>query len=156
MGKDAEKLVSGHGFLDAPTGENSPLGKALEKNASVVFLGCHPGSNTFLHYVETMAGVSYTEPAIVQYVDKDGRRRNASIDRHLFGCRNFYSGFDNDYYREATKRGLHVKTAPFGLATLYRMELRELYDITSQMIKEDEFALLCKKPDCPFCAKNIK
>ncbi|MBQ5777859.1 MAG: AAC(3) family N-acetyltransferase, partial [Oscillospiraceae bacterium] len=102
MGKNAEKLVSGHGLLDAPTGETSPLGKALKKNASVVFLGCHPGSNTFLHYVETMAGVSYTEPAIVQYVDKDGRRRNASIDRHLFGCRNFYSGFDNDYYREAT------------------------------------------------------
>ncbi len=156
MGKDAEYIVSGHGLLDAPTGETSPLGKALEKNASVVFLGCHPGSNTFLHYVETMAGVSYTEPAVVQYVDKEGRRRNALIDRHLFGCRNFYGGINTAYYDEAKKRGLHIYEVPFGLATLYRMELRELYDITTQMIKEDEFALLCKKPDCPFCKKMIK
>ncbi len=156
MGKNAESIVAGHGLLDAPTGETSPLGKALKQNGKVVFLGCHPGSNTFLHYVETMAGVSYTEEGIVQYVDEAGRRRNAMIEKHLFGCRNFYSGFDNDYYREATKRGLHVETVPFGLATFYKMELSELYDITSEMIREDEFALLCKKPDCPFCAKNIK
>ncbi|MBQ7119888.1 MAG: DUF4910 domain-containing protein [Oscillospiraceae bacterium] len=156
MGKDAENIVSGHGFLDAPTGETSPLGKALNKNASVVFLGCNPGANTFLHYVETMAGVRYTEPAVVQYIDESGKKRNAMIDKHLFGCRNFYSGIDNDYYREAIKRGLHIEKVTFGLATLYKMELRELYDITMQMIREDEFALLCKKPGCPFCEKHIK
>ncbi len=156
MGKDAEKLVSGHGLLDAPTGKNSPLGKALQKNASVVFLGCHPGSNTFLHYVETMAGVRYTEPAGVQYIDEEGICHTAMIDKHLFGCRNFYGGINAPYYDEAKKRGLHIAEVPFGLATLYRMELRELFDITTEMIREDEFALLCKKPDCPFCKKHIK
>lgn len=156
IGKDAEKLVAGHGLLDAPTGENSPLGKALDKNASVVFLGCSPAANTFLHYVEVMASVPYTEPACVQYIDKDGRAKTAVIEKQLFGCRNFYGGLDNDYYREAIRRGLHIYEVPFGLSKLYRMELRELYDITMQMLREDEFALLCKKPDCPFCKKFVK
>ena len=154
MGKDAENIVSGHGLLDAPTGETSPLGKALEKNASVVFLGCSPNANTFLHYVETMAGVRYTDPAVIQYIDKDGICRTGIMEKQLAGCRNFYSGIDSDYYREAIKRGLHIESVSFGLATLYRMELRELYDITMQMIREDEFALLCKKPECPFCKKH--
>ena len=156
MGKCAESIVSGHGLLDAPTGETSPLGKALEKNASVLFLGCSPASNTFLHYVETMAGVSYTDPGCIQYIDEAGVCRTGMIERHLFGCRTFYSGIDSSYYHEAVKRGLHIETVPFGLATLYRMELRELYDITTEMIREDEFVLLCKKPDCPFCKKHCK
>ncbi len=156
MGKDAEELVSGHGLLDAPTGESSPLGKALDKNASVVFLGCTAGANTFLHYVETMANVPYTEPACVQYIDKDGRVKTTMIEKQLFGCRNFYGGIEADFYKEAIKRGLHIYEVPFGLATLYRIELRELYDITMQMLREDEFALLCKKPDCPFCKRHIR
>ncbi|MBQ2742597.1 MAG: AAC(3) family N-acetyltransferase [Oscillospiraceae bacterium] len=156
IGKDAEALVAGHGLLDAPTGESSPLGKALDKNASVVFLGCSPAANTFLHYVEVMANVPYTEPACVQYIDEEGRTKIAMIEKQLFGCRNFYGGLDNDFYKEAIRRGLHIYEVPFGLSTLYRMELRELYDITMQMLSEDEFALLCKKPDCPFCKKFAK
>ncbi len=156
MGKDAQVLVSGHGLLDAPTGVTSPLGKALDKNASVVFLGCSPGSNTFLHFVEVMAGVEYTEPAIIQYIDADGRTKTASIENQLFGCRNFYKGLEDDFYKEAIRRGLHIHSVPFGLSTLYRMELRELYDITMQMLREDELALLCKKPGCPFCGRFAK
>ena len=156
MGKDAEELVSGHGLLDAPTGENSPLGKALDKNASVVFLGCSPASNTFLHFVEVMANVRYTAPACVQYIDEDGTTKTTMIEKQLFGCRNFYKGLEDDFYKEAIRRGLHIHEVPFGLSALYRMELRELYDIAMQMISEDEFALLCKKPDCPFCKKFVK
>ncbi len=156
MGKNAEEFVSGHGLLDAPTGESSPLGKALDKNASVVFLGCSPASNTFLHYVEVMANVHYTEPAVIQFIDADGATKTATIDKQLFGCRSFYKGLGDDFYKEAIRRGLHIHEVPFGLSTLYRMELRELYDITMQMLSEEEFALLCKKPDCPFCKKFVK
>ncbi len=156
MGKDAEELVSGHGLLDAPTGENSPLGNALDKNASVVFLGCSPASNTFLHYVEVMANVRYTGPACVQYIDEDGATKTTMIEKQLFGCRNFYKGLGDDFYKEAIRRGLHIHEVPFGLSTLYRMELRELYDTAMQMLQEDEFALLCKKHDCLFCKRFCK
>lgn len=156
MGKVAEELVSDHGLLDAPAGENSPLGKALDKNASVVFLGCSPGSNTFLHFVEVMANARYTEPACVQYIDENGRAKTAMIEKQLYGCRNFYNGLEDDFYKEAIRRGLHIHAVPFGLSTLYRMELRELYDITMQMLRDDELALLCKKPGCPFCGRFVK
>ena len=51
---------------------------------------------------------------------------------------------------------MRIYEEPFGLAVLYRMELRQLYDIVAQMVREDPYALLCKKPGCPFCAEHIK
>ena len=156
MGKDAEAAVSSHGFLDAPTGETSPLKFALEKNGSVVFLGCSPGFNTFIHHAEIMAGIAYAKPVVMQYIDEAGKTVTTMMDQHLYGCRNFYGGINDAFYEKAKARGLHIDTRKFGLVTLYRMELRELYDITMELFQEDPFATLCKKPDCPFCKKFIK
>lgn len=156
IGAEAEACVAGHGLLDAPTGENSPLKKALDRDGSVVFLGCRPGANTFIHYAEISGGVPYAEPTCIQYVDEEGRTRTTMIDKELFGCRNFYGDIDNDFYREAVRRGLRIYTQNFGLAVLYRMELRQLYEIIQEMLREDPFALLCKKPDCPFCRRFIR
>jgi aminoglycoside N3'-acetyltransferase len=154
IGKEAEDCVAGHGLLDIPVGENSPLKHALDRDGSVVFLGCHMGSNTFLHYIELHAGAEYTTPTCIQYIDARGRTQNAVIPE-LFGCRNFYGGNDSEFYREACRRGLEIREVPFGMAVLYRMKLRQLYEITMQMLREDPYALLCKKPGCPFCSQYI-
>jgi aminoglycoside N3'-acetyltransferase len=156
IGRDAEACTAGHGLLDVPTGENSPLKKALDRDGSVLFLGCHMGSNTFLHYVELHAGADYTTPACIQYIDARGKTQTAVIGEELFGCRNFYGSSDNEFYREACRRGLRIWEEPFGMAVLYRMELRQLYEITMEMLREDPYALLCKKPGCPFCSQYIK
>lgn len=156
MGKNAEEAVSGHGFLDAPTGETSPLKYALDKNGSVLFLGCDPGSNTFVHFVEIMAGIDFADPVVMQYIDENGRTITTMMDKHLYGCRTFYNGADDAFYVEAKRRGLHIYEHKFGLVTLYRIDLREVYDITMQMFREDPYATLCKKPDCPFCKKFVK
>ena len=156
IGKDAAACTAGHGLLDAPTGEASPLKKALDRNGSVIFLGCAPGSNTFLHYVELHAGADYTTPACIQYIDSKGRTQTSVIQEELFGCRNFYGDIHSEFYQEACCRGLEIREVPFGMATLYRMELRQLYDIVTQMLREDPYALLCKKPGCPFCSRYLK
>jgi len=156
IGAKAEECMAGHDLLDDPASENSPMQKALDLNGSVVFLGCSIGSNTFLHYLEHMADAEFLHPALVAYIDENGFKQTAYIRKHLGGCRSFYSGFGGKFYKEAIARGLQIHEVPFGMATLYRMDLRQLYDIGLQMYKEDAVGLLCQVDYCRFCQKYNK
>ena len=156
LGKDAKACTETHGLLERATNENSPMKHALDRNGDVIFIGCGIGSNTFIHFVEIMAGVDFAEPACIQYVDEDGRVKTTMIDGELFGCRNFYEGIDDKFYRIATNMGLEIYEAELGLDKVYRINLRQLYDITMKMFEKDRYATLCKSPDCPFCKRIIK
>lgn len=153
IGANAKEYTSGHGFLDAPTGETSPLHKALNADGSVVFLGCGINSNTFIHYIETIAKAPYLQNAVISYIDQNGKTCSAMIKNHLPGHRSFYQRFEGDFYKEAIKRGLHIYEHKTGLTTLYRIKLRELYDIGTEMFKKDPLATLCNNPDCTYCRK---
>ena len=152
MGVNAETLVAGHGLLDAHTGATSPLKAALDADGSVVFLGCSIASNTFLHYLEDCADAPFLQPAVLRYIDEKGTWRTGFIPRHLPGHRDFYDAArHSDFYDEAVRRGLHIDSVPFGMATLYRMKLRELYDIGMAMFADDPAANLCHNPNCAYC-----
>lgn len=156
LGKHAEECVGGHGLLDSPTGSTSPLANALKRNGSVVFLGCGVASNTFLHYVEDLVDGKFLQPAVVKYLDEEGEPHTGLIQKHLPGHRDFYKGMDGDFYKEAVKRGLKIESQPFGLGTIYRMELAQLYEIAMDMFREDPNATLCKDPGCGWCRKFRK
>lgn len=151
LGADAAACVSEHGLLDSPTGETSPLKKALDRKGSVVFLGCGINANTFLHYAEATANAAYLQEAVIRHIDSDGTWRTALIPQHLPGHRSFYQGISSEFYREALRRGLQIHSQPFGMATLYRMELSQLYRIAMEMFAEDSCATLCSDPNCTFC-----
>ena len=156
IGSRAAESVAGHALLDPPAGSTGPLRYALEHGGSVVFLGCGIGFNTFLHYTETEINAPYLRNAAVCYIDENGNTQMDLIRRHLPGCRSFYKGFDSEFYQEAIRRGLKIDEVPFGMATFYRMDLRELYEITMGMLEEDNCALLCQDPNCTFCRKYRK
>lgn len=157
LGKDAAELTAGQGFLDAPTGVTSPLMKALDKHGSVVFLGCGLNANTFVHLLETLHDVPYLNPAILKYIDKNSEMRTALIEKHLPGHRNFYDAAgNNEFYREAVKRGLKIYSAPLGNGRIYRMELQNLYQVVEDMFRDDPLATLCHDPTCRFCSRYRK
>lgn len=144
IGKDAKDAVSGHGLLDPPAGETSPLAKALKKKGSVVFFGCSIASNTFLHYLEEIA-TDIPKPGVIQYIDADGERQTGFIARQYPGNRDFYYMPDSRFYAEAVKRGLKIHTAKCGIGTLYRMELENLYDVGMEMIRENPYVTVGDK-----------
>lgn len=157
LGKDAQALTAGQGFMDPPTGATSPLKKALDNHGSVVFLGCGINSNTFVHLLETLHDVPYLNPAVFKYIDESGEPRTRIIEKHLPGHRNFYDGLgNNDFYKQAVARGLKIYSAPLGNAKLYRMELDNLYEVADAMFRDDPLATLCKDPTCRFCSRYRK
>ncbi len=155
IGKNAEYCTSGHALLDSPCGKNSPLAKALELDGSVVFIGCSIGANTFVHYIEAMAQAPFLNTALAAYIDEDGNRKTGYLTEFPGGCRSFYSGADSYFYKEAVRRGLHIDETELGIGKLYRIRLRELYDIGMQMHKENPYAMLCGDENCVFC-KQLK
>ena len=156
VGKEAEACTQGHGFTNAPADITSPMTKALENKGSVVFIGCGLNANTFVHYLETLADVPCLQEAVVSYIDEEGTLKWDCIKKHLPGHRNFYRGADNHFYEEALRRGLHIHQETLGIATLYRIELAELYSIGMEILKEDPNATLCSSPGCPFCSQFRK
>jgi len=150
IGGDAAACVAGHGFLDPPTGLTSPLPKALDRDGSVIFLGCGIENNTFLHFLETEANAPYLQNVTINWLDEKGTLQSDMIRKHLPGHRSFYGG-GQEFYGKAVQMGLEIHSQPFGMATLYRMELSQLARIGRQMFAEDPCALLCHSPDCVFC-----
>ena len=143
LGKDAAECVAGHGFLDPPAGDTSPLKKALDRGGSVVFLGCGVNSNTFIHHIETAANAHYLKNAVIGWVDSQGQQHTDMIRQHLPGPRSFYGPLEKSgFYKEALRRGLVIHKAPCGMATLYRMELQQLYRIGMEMFRDDPEATL--------------
>lgn len=156
MGKNAEFCVEGHPFLDNPCSENSPLKKVLDLDGSVIFIGCSIGSNTFIHYIETMTNMPFLTPATVKYIDNDGVTQTGYIPKHLDGCRSFYRGVDSYFYQEAVRRGLNIFEEKIGIGKIYRMKLSELYQIGMQMYEENPFSMLCNNKNCFFCKRQMK
>ena len=142
-------------MFDAPTGKTSPLDKALKKNASVILLGCGVDSNTFIHYIETLANAPYLQPAVIKYIDENGKEKIEFIKEHLPGHRSFYDGLDNEFYTEAVKHGLKISEEPYGMASIFKMDLPVLFDIGMKMFEDNPLATLCSDPKCLYC-KNFR
>ena len=151
IGANAAECVAGHDLLDDPASNHSPMKKALDRNGSVVFVGCDVKFNTFIHYIEHMADAAFLSPALVAYLDENGYTQTAYIRKHLGGCRDFYKGVSGRFYQKALQMGLKIYETPFGMTTLYRIELQQLYDIGYQIYKEDAISMLCQSETCPFC-----
>ena len=156
IGKNADYCVSAHGLLDSPCGKNNPMEKALGLGGKVVFFGCGVSSNTFLHYLEDGADSNFLENAIIKIVREDGKQVTEIMRNHLPGCRDFYYFLSPEgckFYDRAVERGLNISHEIFGTGDIYKMELSELYEIGTELFREDPDVTLCDRPQCVFCAR---
>lgn len=155
FGEKAKICLAEQGLLDPPANEKSPMAKALQQGGKVVFFGCTPASNTFIHFLEDGANGSYLGNAIVRIEEENGAVRTELIHKHLPGCRDFYNPDISKvkFYNRAIEKGLEIRKEKLGAGYVYYMELKPLYEIGTQLFKEDKNVTLCDKPDCMFCKK---
>jgi aminoglycoside 3-N-acetyltransferase len=155
IGKNAEYCVSAHKLLDSPCGDNNPMEKALRLGGKVVFFGCGVSPNTFIHYLEDRANSNFLENAFIKIVREDGKLVTEIMRKHLPGCRDFYGKKTPvcKFYTRAIERGLDIKREELGAGTVYAMELKELYEIGTELFREDPDVTLCDVPGCSFCGR---
>ena len=85
-GKNALELTKDHRLDDTPVGPNSPYRKLIGLNGKILFLGCGPRPNTFMHGVEEIGGAPYVlgAPKTFEMTDVDGTIVKKSIKQHYF------------------------------------------------------------------------
>lgn len=155
FGKNAHFCLDAHGACDAPAGKTSPMHQALQLGGKVLFFGSGLAPNTFLHYLEDCADMPFLDDAVCRMKNEDGSLKTVIVPRHLPGHRDFYrkDAENCKFYQRAFARGLEVKSAQLGLAQLQLIDLRQMYEIGMQLLKEDRRTLLCDDKDCLFCRR---
>lgn len=154
FGSRIRECLAAHGEFDSPCGKDSPPAKAWQLNGKVLFFGCGPGSNTFLHFLEDSCDLPFLDTAVCRVKNADGSLQTVAIPKHLPGDRDFYHATgkgSGKFYDRAFARGLKKKSVPLGMGELIVFDLADLYEIGMTLIKEDPDVLLCDRPDCLFC-----
>ncbi len=154
FGPLAEECLKHHGAYDPPASKNSPLGEALEHGGKVLHFGSGVNSTTFLHYFEDHFDLPFLDSVLCTVKGRGGRPEKVLIPKHLPGDRDFYhgDGEKSKFFRRAFAAGLTVRKETLGLGQLQLMELSELFDIGSGLVREDPRIFLCDDPECLFCA----
>ena len=155
IGKNAEYCVGAHKLLDTPCGDNNPMEKALGLGGKIVFFGCGVSSNTFIHYLEDRANSSFLENAVIKIVRPDGKWVTEIMRNHLPGCRDFYYYLTPDckFYKRAQERGLEIKREALGAGDVYAMDMTSVFEIGTELFREDPDVTLCDNPACTFCSR---
>lgn len=158
FGSRAAACVEAQAFDAPPTGKDSAPAKAFELGGKVLYFGTGLGCSTFLHYLEDCANVPYLAPAVCQYLDENGVPRPVVIPGHLPGHRDFYrkDAENCKFYTAAVKAGLQIDEVPLGYGKLQLIDLKQLYDIGMELLKNDPRILLCDDPECIFCRDAVK
>ena len=146
MGKDAEYFVKDEHLIDTPCGRNGCWGKFLDMDFKIIFLGCSPESNTYLHGVEEWLGVPdrlTDEYQQLKIVMPDGTIFDRPMRRHYNRDGNISDNYAKiqPYLEE---RGLVVK-GKFGDAGCVVNKARDIYDITAGLLAKDIDFFGCNK-----------
>ena len=131
------------------------MGKALDMNGKILYFGTAMPPTTFLHYLEDICNVPYLDAAVCRIKNPDSSLKTVLIEKHLPGHRDFYrkDAENCKFFRRAIADGLEIRTVHLGMGKLQLVNIRQLYEIGTQLLGEDPRILLCDDPNCLFCRK---
>ena len=155
LGSHAHECLDAQGPYDPPAGAGSPMDKVLELNGKILYFGCGVAPTTFLHYLEDRTDMPFLDTAVCRVKNPDGSLKTVAIEKHLPGHRDFYRPHAEEckFFRAAVERGLEIRSVPLGMSELQLIEVRPLYEIGMELLKQDHRLLLCDDPDCLFCRR---
>ena len=50
-------------------------------------------------------------------------------------------------------RGLEIKRELLGTGDIYAMDIKQVYEIGTELFREDPDVTLCDRPECGFCRR---
>lgn len=158
IGAKAAACLEAHGATDAPCGKNSPLGKALEMNGKILFVGSSLAPNTFIHYLETAVNANFLETAVCNVKMPDGTIEPVTVPQHLPGHRDFYrqDAENCKFYQKLIAKGLEIREVEFGMNKLQLIDIKQFYELGLPVMQENSDIILCDSDDCLFCKKYRK
>jgi aminoglycoside 3-N-acetyltransferase len=146
IGPGAEDVVRDHEKAHA-FGQGSAFYRLLEMDAHVMLIGVGHTTSSIIHVAEELAAVPYIDRVRQVYIALPQRRRAARIIRSP-GCS---AGFGK--IEERLSGRSDVREARVGNSLVRFMPARTVVRAACEMLREDQTALLCHRPDCQTCAE---
>ncbi len=145
IGPDAARILAGH-EMTTPMGPGSPLIKLAAEGGFIMLIGATHEGNSTVHCAHELAQVPFLNTfRDMEVFDDDG---NVRIARALIpGCS---SGFDNVEPLLVENNALRIDK--LGNAVIRWMKGQDVIDIALAAVKKNTVFLLCRKPDCEWCA----
>jgi aminoglycoside N3'-acetyltransferase len=131
----AARAVTAPQPVDLPHGPDSPVGRALERDAQVLLLGVGHDANTTIHLAENLAGVRYRRPAHATVME-NGRPRRYDYGEADHCCERFAL---LDAWLDA--RGLQAR-GRVGNAEARLVRSRDVVDVALEHLRRDETVFL--------------
>jgi aminoglycoside 3-N-acetyltransferase len=128
--------------VDIPHGVDSPPGRVLHLDGSVLLLGVGHDCNTTLHVAEAMAGVRYRQPKYATVLE-NGKPKRYEYGETDHCCENF--GLLDDWLGEQQRRG-KVGNAEARLA-----RSRDIVSAALERLRENETVFLHPAGACAEC-----
>ncbi len=141
---------------DPPAGASSPMGKALQQNGKILYIGCPIAATTFLHFLEDHCNLPFLDTAVCRCKNPDGSLKTVLLEKHLPGHRDFYRGTNSEqckFFQRAVEAGLDIRKTRLGTGFLQLIDLQQLFKIGKELIQKDPRVLLCDDPACSFCSR---
>lgn len=148
-GPAAAELVQGH-EAESDFGPESPFGKIIERNGSIVLLGVGQRVNSTLHAVEDLVGMPYLREAKAHVCRPDGRTGVFVCRKCPVGDRDFYRGEDSKWEAALRRAGV-VRRERLGEAEVQIMEAGPFARAAAELLRRTPDLLLCDEPRCSFC-----
>ena len=148
IGKDAAVFTAGEEKMTTPCGREGCWGRLLDRDATILFLGCTLRSNTFIHGVEEWNGIPLrltedTEELIS--INSQGRRYSISMHRHY--CPYCSDISQNSGKLEEPFRRLDaIQYRKFGDALCIVGNARRMAAITSALLQREPQLFLDNSP----------
>ena len=143
-----ERSAASFAATPSPMGVTSPLEFALRQNGKVVHFGNSIGSTTFLHLLEDRLDLPGVETVFCKVRREDGTVEGVAVPRNLPYDRDFYHGTQETirFFQAAVAKGLKIREASLGIGRIMMMDLRELYDIGTELLTADPLLLMSDDP----------
>lgn len=152
-GKEAEEYVSGHSCELPVFSLKSPYKKHVQRNAKLVFLGVHLGTNTTLHAFEEWIKLPYLQTAQSPVEGRDGKVKKVTVTGFPSGCRGFYDRNDTHVGSFIEQAGL-ISRSRIAEAEVMTIPALDLADVMFDKLYDEPGFLLCRRQGCEFCTRG--
>lgn len=149
LGPDSRLFTANHART-SPFSSQGPFGRLYERDCKILFLGCGLGPNTFLHVYEDMLDMPYLRSEEVRVRDRRGKTKIVTVPKEPMGDRDFYVK-GGRAGQELLEKGV-ITRGRVGISEVFLTTARRQGEYALRRMQEDKGWLLCRRPECKFCA----
>ncbi len=146
-GRQAQYITEGHDKADTGCGRGTPYDKIKQLNGKVMLLGVDMDRNTIMHFIEEEADLPFLLELSIPaptYIE-DYKNKQFILKKFPPGHRDFLNLTPILREKDALVEG------KIGNALVKVMNVKELFEIGIQTLKQQPGSFICSNPNCIFC-----